>query len=220
MKALIRGKNKYATLYGALMLFMLLAPFMKGIKSPLVPLFFFGVILSVLRLLNLQKIMFRLFLGLALIAFASDFIATRIVLPITGDVASSLKLISAVAYLFFLAGAIRFLLIKIFLEEHVTTDTIKGGIAVYFMIGIFWALLYGILFNHNPRSLTLEKPIVFIDLLYFSFTTLTTLGYGDIAPSSGVARNLAVLEAVFGQLYVAILVARIVGLHSMKPPDA
>ncbi len=220
MKLLIRGKNKYATLYTALILFMLLAPFMIGIKSPLVPLFFYGVILSVLRLLNLKKKTFRLFFGLALIAFSFDFIATRIVFPITGEVAISLKLISTAAYLLFLAGAIRFLLIRIFLEENVTTDTIKGGIAVYFMIGIFWALLYGVLITCNAQALTLEEPIVFIDLLYFSFTTLSTLGYGDIAPSTGMARNLAVLEAVFGQLYIAILVARIVGLHSMKTPDA
>ena len=54
MKALIRGKNKYATLYGAIIFFMLLAPFMKGIKSPLVPLLFLGVILSVLRLIVRQ----------------------------------------------------------------------------------------------------------------------------------------------------------------------
>ena len=218
MKALSRGKNQYATLYAAIIFFMLLAPFMKGIKSPLVPLLFFGVILSVLRLLDLEKKTFRLFFGLALIAFFSDFIATRIVLPITGEVAVSLKLISAAAYLLFLAGAIKFLLIKIFLEDNVTTDTIKGGIAVYFMIGIFWALVYVVLLVFNAQALTLEKPIIFMDLLYFSFTTLSTLGYGDIAPVSGVARNLAVLETVCGQLYIAIFVARIVGLHLMKNP--
>ncbi|MBI9089476.1 MAG: two pore domain potassium channel family protein [Desulfobacterium sp.] len=84
-------------------------------------------------------------------------------------------------------------------------------------IGRFWALLYGILLTWDTQSLPLAEPILLIDLRYF-FTTLTTLGYGDIAPSSGVARDLAVLEAIFGQLYVAILVARILGLHSIKRP--
>jgi hypothetical protein len=50
-------------------------------------------------------------------------------------------------------------------------------------------------------------------VLYFSFATLTTLGYGDIVPVSAIARTLATLEAITGQLYLAVLVARLVGLH-------
>ena len=53
----------------------------------------------------------------------------------------------------------------------------------------------------------------FSDLIYFSFVTITTLGYGDITPVSRMAKNLAVLEAVWGQTYLAVLVARLVGLH-------
>jgi hypothetical protein len=190
------------------------APFVEGSRHPLVAFLFFFVILSVLRILNLKKKIFVLFISLAFIAFFFDSIATRIFISMTEEVATYVKAASYVSYVIFLSGSIRFLLIKIFFEQKITTDTIRGGVAVYFLIGILWALLYSLLLLFDSQSFSIEPPIVFIDLLYFSFTTLSTLGYGDIAPLSGVARNLAVLEAIFGQLYIAILIARIVGLHS------
>ena len=61
------------------------------------------------------------------------------------------------------------------------------------------------------------------DLLYFSFATMTTVGYGDIVPKSEVARTVAMLQAITGQMYLAILVARLVGLHSTsarKPKES
>jgi hypothetical protein len=54
--------------------------------------------------------------------------------------------------------------------------------------------------------------------LYFSFTTLSTVGYGDIVPVSGIARMLAMVEAVFGMFYVTLLIARLVSLYSFKAP--
>ena len=59
----------------------------------------------------------------------------------------------------------------------------------------------------------------FLTWVYFSFTTLTTLGYGDVAPRSDVARMLAILEALIGQIYLVVIVARLVGSYMRRPTE-
>ena len=104
---------------------------------------------------------------------------------------------------------------RIFSETTVTIDSIQGGIAIYFLSGVFWAFLYQTLLLFDPDAILFSDhvPGAFSDLIYFSFVTMTTLGYGDIMPISRMAKNMAVLEAVWGQTYLAVLVARLVGLH-------
>lgn len=104
---------------------------------------------------------------------------------------------------------------RIFSETTVTIDSIQGGIAIYFLSGVFWAFLYQTLLLFDPDAILFSDHVLgaFSDLIYFSFITMTTLGYGDIMPISRMAKNMAVLEAVWGQTYLAVLVARLVGLH-------
>ena len=104
---------------------------------------------------------------------------------------------------------------RIFSETTVTIDSIQGGIAIYFLSGVFWAFLYQTLLLFDPDAILFSDHVLgaFSDIIYFSFITMTTLGYGDIMPISRMAKNLAVLEAVWGQTYLAVLVARLVGLH-------
>ncbi len=100
-------------------------------------------------------------------------------------------------------------------------NTICGAICVYLLIGVVFALLYLTCLEVNPYAIRFEHFIKNDDhkherlsqLIYFSMCTLTTVGYGDIVPISRFARTLAWLEAVTGQLYLAILVARLVGLQ-------
>ncbi|MEE2663016.1 MAG: potassium channel family protein [Myxococcota bacterium] len=105
-------------------------------------------------------------------------------------------------------------------EQQVTTDTVLGGICVYFLIGIVWILLYALVIEFDPGAILINgKPVSYeiakgsSTLIYFSFVTLTTLGYGDVAPHSDVARMLAAGEAVVGQLFIAVMIARLVGMH-------
>lgn len=108
-------------------------------------------------------------------------------------------------------------------EDHVTLDTIAGGIAVYLLIGMGWVLAYGAIEYLHPGAFLVqdqrlidihpEVQVRFPEFIYFSFITLTTLGYGDIVPTTPPARATAAAEAIVGQLYIAIFVARLVGLH-------
>ena len=90
-----------------------------------------------------------------------------------------------------------------------------GAGAVYLLLGLTWASAYELLHILRPEVWTgaaSEAPVS-QTWIYYSFVTLTTMGYGDITPVHPVARSLAILEAVTGQLYLAITLARLVALH-------
>ncbi len=109
----------------------------------------------------------------------------------------------------------------IFRGRKITADTVYGAMSVYLLLGITWAFAYSLVELNFPGSfkglhgdLSLEGGERF-DFIYYSFVTLTTLGYGDITPLSSQARSLSILQAVTGVLFTATLVARLVaGLGS------
>jgi len=106
--------------------------------------------------------------------------------------------------------------------SRVTADKLKGATCVFLLIGMVWSLGYVFLEYLVPGSFSVPAETsatageLFDSLYYFSFVTLTTLGYGEISPVSHYARTLAMLEAIVGQLYIAIMIARLVGLHAAQ----
>lgn len=107
-------------------------------------------------------------------------------------------------------------LVQVFRKGPVTLHRIQGATAVYLLLGLAWASAYELVAIRHPDAFSGaigsgENPMQ--HWLYFSFVTLTTMGYGDITPVHPVARSLAVLEALVGQLYPAILLARLVSLE-------
>jgi voltage-gated potassium channel len=84
-----------------------------------------------------------------------------------------------------------------------------AAVAAYLLIGVGWELIYDLMKYLSPESF---DDLTWSDFIYFSLTTLTTVGYGDITPGTSLAGIVAALEAVLGQLYVAVLIARLVGL--------
>lgn len=110
-----------------------------------------------------------------------------------------------------------------------TAETLFAAFSAYLLLGVVFAFVYGIVDLLAPGALAgsldpgggaAPGTGRFGELLYFSFVTLTTLGYGDIAPAGAGARALAPVEALLGQLYLAALVARLVGLHLLERSDA
>jgi hypothetical protein len=115
----------------------------------------------------------------------------------------------------------------VFGPGRVTWHRIQGGVALYLIVALSFAHLYGLLtvmvpaaFSGMPIGLNAHAVFYRGRLLYFSLVTLTTTGYGDIAPLHSVARSLATLEAVIGQLFPATLLARLVTLElqGRRPP--
>jgi hypothetical protein len=111
-------------------------------------------------------------------------------------------------------------------QREVTGETICMAISIYLLLGFTWALLYAIMFQLHPDSFgglgavrsgqVLEVQRLFPVLGYFSLTTLSTIGFGDITPLSLQARYAAVAEGITGQFYMAVLVARLVGLQMSR----
>jgi hypothetical protein len=126
------------------------------------------------------------------------------------------SLTTAITALFF-AYIIYLMLIDLFAVRNITPNIIFGSICVYLLIAVFWAFIYILIANFIPNSFNFSDNIVsreeVSEFLYYSLTTLTTLGYGDLTATSSPARSISVLEAVVGQIYLAILVARFVGIH-------
>lgn len=110
----------------------------------------------------------------------------------------------------------------VFSSEEATTDTLAAAACIYLLLGIVWWLAYASLEAFFPGSFAgLGAPGEEhrSTLLYFSYVTLTTLGYGEIVPVTPPARSLAAVEAVAGTLFLAILIARLVGLHGRRRPS-
>jgi hypothetical protein len=114
-----------------------------------------------------------------------------------------------VIFLVLVAGT---MLSHVLKDEVVTGEKVSAAICVYLFIGLTWAYLFSLTHYLEPGSFHIEDPDL-SHFIYYSFITLSTLGYGDITPLSPSARALSYVEAITGQLYLTVLVARLVGLH-------
>lgn len=117
----------------------------------------------------------------------------------------------------FLIVAITHTLRQVVFGTELDTNRLVGAICVFLLLGMIWAFAYSLLELAVPNSFnglgTLNSSEFDSGWLYFSFVTLTTLGYGDITPATGIARTLAYMQAVAGQFYVAVLVAGLVSAY-------
>jgi hypothetical protein len=138
----------------------------------------------------------------------------------------TIEILGSIAVLSFMIMLTVVTLTKVFSKGRVTAHRVKGAIAVYLLIGLTFAVLYGLLDLLLPNAFNLPATAENISsvrqelMTYFSFITLTTLGYGDITPTHEVTRMFAIMEGLFGQLYPATLLARLVSLSLMNQGDA
>jgi hypothetical protein len=135
------------------------------------------------------------------------------------DTMDFIPLIGSVLFFCYIAGLI---LTDIFRAKMVTLDIIAAGISVYLFFGNICGFIYAIIARVDSNAFNIPETTAsylgdsLIDLsssMYFSFVTLTTLGYGDITPINEFARSLAFLEAAMGQIYLTVLIASLVGIH-------
>ena len=211
-------QSKFTYLLVSLLVLFLIAPIFEGlvIASTLLGIFISAVLVSAVYAVSQKRRVFVIALILVLPVLAGRWSVYFMESPSLDFIGSSF----GVLFLAFTAATI---LVSVFREEDVTADTISGAICVYLLFGLAWAFLYSVLEFLHPGSFNFgqfsahmssqsshQQTTLFV---YYSFVTLTTLGYGDITPLTPPARSLAMIEAVVGQLYIAILVARLVGLH-------
>jgi len=170
-------------------------------------LFFYLVLISagIVYMFKSVTVRILLFISLALLVTLSSGVF---------QVSRSIDIINNISIAVFclLLGLI--VLMRTFRDGPVTLHRIQGAIVAYLLISFIFALLYHSLFIVNGSQAF--KGLLVSDreeLMYFSLTTITTTGYGDITPLNAVARSLTNLEALIGQLYPAILISRLVTLE-------
>jgi voltage-gated potassium channel len=135
-----------------------------------------------------------------------------------------LYLLGSACWLLFFAYVTWSLLRSLLKHKDVTGETISMSISIYLLIGLTWGLLYAVIFERHPAAFsfggspapTEARHNIFPILIYFSLTTLSTIGFGDITPMTLPARYAAVAEGITGQFYLAILVARLVGMQMSR----
>lgn len=131
-------------------------------------------------------------------------------------------LASLTALLIFYCGMAYAAARQVLFSGRVDANTIIGAVAIYLLLGLIWSVLYlitlefwhgafnGIEYGHWAENFSLS--------IYFSYVTMTTLGYGDISPAVPVSRVLVFLQAIFGTFYMAVVVASMIGARTSKNP--
>lgn len=130
----------------------------------------------------------------------------------------SVETADAILSMLFLATLTFLVVWRIFKEGDVSFHRIQGAIAIYILIGLIWSEAYHLIyiFDHEafifPSFQSQTEPY-HIRFHYFSYVTLTTLGYGDIIPLNPIAKSLVMIEGLTGQLFPAIMITRLVSLE-------
>lgn len=214
-------RDRYRTLFALLLLLSILHPALER-EIPARPLFDVFLLLLLVGAIRAARKNSRRF-------WVSVAIASPAALVLLASEISEYPLIDIVAYLLF-GVFLAFQAVSIVGDllhcRRVTTDMLFGACCGYWLIAVFWSFLYMTIYLTDPASFGFSEAVgapaedhLFGVFVYFSFVTMTTLGYGDIVPISSAARTGAWLESVIGQLFIALLVARLVGMHLATQQD-
>ena len=201
---------RYSFLLVSLLLMIVVYPFLEtqGRRQLLFSMFFTFILLNVVYTLARRSRTFYAVAGLTVVTLIIDWAGESMNLP---D-----EPLLRVAVSFVLLIFVEIVILRDVLRaEKVTAEKVFGGVCVYLILGIQCAILYAALGNQTADAFNvpLEQQGPMSQMLYFSFVTMTTLGYGDISALSRPARVLASLQALLGQLYLTVLVARLVVLQ-------
>jgi hypothetical protein len=207
--------DKYYHLLAVLLAGIFVSAFMSDgkINFPVLPFIFtFGIIFS-LRAVEIPRHLFIFAVFFGLLVLAIDVLVMR------NEESSSLavKEIAILIFAAFLLFAIVLMVVKMFSAREVTSDTIAGGISVYLLLGVLWTSFYWALYVVDQQAFNASVPLNHYSLIHFSFVTLTTVGYGDIQPVNKLAMALSNIEAITGQMYIAIFISKLVSMHGKTP---
>lgn len=208
-------QHRYAFLFYSLILTLVVAPILKMIGMP-------GTFLQLFLALNLLAAAFPVKSRKGRWVFPA-IVLVGIVFRIASVQAgysyfSTLSLgLWTVIGLYAVFVALRFALSS----SSITSEHLYAALSSYLLAGVFMGVLYWSLQQVWPASIIVNgsgasQPFLLEEGIYFSFITLATVGYGDMVPGNGVVRNLAIVEAIAGQFYLAVMIARLMSLYMSK----
>jgi hypothetical protein len=200
--------RRYAVLFYTLLLTLVAAPLAAATE--------WEVLIEVLLAFNLLAAVAPAVTGKRRRLFLAFVVAAWLARPATGwfelPVLSTLSLGGWTLIGLVAAGAVLRFALR---ATHVDAEHLYAALSAYLLAGIFFGLLYWVV-DQLDTAAFLHDEFSQMSAIYFSFVTLATLGYGDIVPHSDVARGIAMVEGIGGQLFLAVLVARLVSLYSRR----
>jgi len=202
--------NRFSFLLISIILFMILRPFVEDLVrlSFLMEIFVTAILLSGIYAVSEDRVslVFALLTGLP--ALFTNWAFQFLKIP-------SLLFAHHICAGLFFAVATIIIIRHLVNQKEITIDLIWGAVCGYFLLGFMWGDIFSLLETIQPGSFNLgEQGVPDIDsLIYFSFVTLATLGYGDIVPLTKQAQSLAIIETVMGQMYLAVNIAALVAIR-------
>lgn len=232
VSALDSKTRVYGALFVALLVFFAATPFAEedGVLDVGLDLVIIGALLTALRAVTRDRKIFAISVLLALSASISE--PPMLLLGVPPAAAITIATVSMIAFLLIVSVPI---LVDTYRASVVSFQTILGACSMFLILGFVWYGVFALIEVLEPNSFALAEThasdvwegsaervqygrsvVARQQLFYFTFVTVTTLGFGDIQPVSTLARTYTTLAAVFGQLFLAILIARLVGIHSAQ----
>lgn len=204
-------RDRYFFLLISLLSLMLIIPLFHGVfeLDTLIDISITAIFLSSLYAISQKAQNLRIAIGFILPIIAGMWLANLMNIP-------NIRLLVDFCAILFFAFIIIIILSALLKENKVTLDVIYGAVAVFLLMAIMWAFIFDVLETLLPGSFQVTADHAKgsrIHFVYYSFVTITTVGYGDILPVSPIARAFSILEMVVGQFYLIILIARLVGIN-------
>jgi Ion channel len=206
-------QRRYAILFYSLLLTMVAAPLSGalGLGAGLLELFLATNLLAAVIPIDTKRTR-RILLTVLVILWVTKLATTWLEHPVLSAAALGSWTIIG---LFAAVGALRFAM----RATQIDAEHLYAALSAYLLAGVFFGLFYWVLEQIWAGTFTVPGDFSRASAIYFSFVTLATLGYGDIVPRTDVARGLAVVEGVGGQLFLAVLIARLVSLYARGEPE-
>lgn len=205
--------NRFNYLLTTLLALFIISPFFQAEGTmgfrPVLPFIYTIAMIAIFRTIVEENREFYILAGTKVFSFGLDMLAHFHLVPAFDH---GFHVVARFIQIVLIFVVVVHLMKWLFSIDKVDKDTIKGGICVYILLGLAWMALYRFVYELNPNSFSVQFGQAW-EFMYFSYTTLTTVGYGDITPVSSFAMMLTNLEGMAGQIFLAIFVARLVGLH-------
>ncbi len=208
-------KGSFFYLFVALIVLLLLYPFFEGqaYGRPIMALLISVILLSAIYAVSdsLRDIIIAVLLGIPFMLF--NWLAQ---LEIIQESIWLSGITYAIPFYLFTTFHILYVIAK---SKKVTANILYGAVCVYLLFGLVWASIYFMVEQISPGSFQFAEfadingKAGWGDFMYYSYVTLTNLGYGDITPVTARAKSFVILEAIIGVLYIAVMISRIVGLY-------
>ncbi len=204
-------KGRFIFLLISLLCFLVVSPLLSGFLGlrVLLDIFLTAIFITALYSFSQKKHFFLIGTLLALPMLAAIWSTYFVKIPFTYLAGQCFGIV-------FIAFMVVTILSFVLKQYEITLDVIYGAVVVYLLTAIMWAFIFRVIEVLQPGSFTITQGLgeeTRLTFIYYSVVTITTLGYGDITPVTDIARSFSALEAVVGQIYLVVLVARLVGIN-------